>query len=252
MAEQQGFRTSFRGFNREDVMTYVDSLQADFSEREAGLREGLSEANACLAALTEENKQLKTDVAAAEEKAESVRAKAFDHFETMNAQLLMLKKENTRLNTRVAAAAQVGDLLAAIEELRARGTDFLDASGRAGEECLDEMDNVIEALEQTLEQMRSKVGVARSDLNARRDAAGLRLMELEKTLKEGAPVATTVSAAPSAPAQKPTASVMPSAQSVQSVQSAQTAPSPAPTGRLTAQPARPRDGWRRFFDGLLG
>ncbi len=245
MPEREGFRTAFRGFNRQDVMDYMDSVQADFSEREAGLREGLSQANACLSSLTEENEKLKTAAAAAEKKAEDLRGEAYDRFEQMNAELIALKKENDRLKaaapTRYASAraANADELIAAIDELRSRGTDFLAASGAAGEECLDEMDDLIATLEAALEQMRSKVGAARSDLNARKDAAGLRLAELEASLKGEAPLKPSPApvARPAAPTPTPTA---------QPTQPTQAAP------RLVQKPPRARDGLRRFLDGILG
>lgn len=253
MAERDGFRTSFRGFNRQDVMDYMDSVQADFSEREAGLRQGLSEANACLASLTAENEQLKTAAADAAKKAESIRAEAFDRFEQMNAQLIMLKKENERLKAAPArtsaSSADTGELLSMIDELRTRGTEYLAATAGAGDACLDEMDRLIETLSDALEQMRSNVGAARADLNGRKNAAGLRLAELEASLKGEAPLKPS----PVAPSpEKPAA--QPSAQSA-ATPAAKPAQQPAPAAqpaRLVSQPTRPRDGLRRFLDGLLG
>ena len=193
MAEKSGFRTSFRGFNRQDVMDYMGNVQADFSEREAGLREGLSQANAYLASLAEENKTLKAAAASSEQKREELRMEAYNRFEQMSAQIAALQQENARLRAAAAEPTQetalntspeeATALLGAINELRARGANFLSASGKAGEECLDEMDGLISDLEASLKQMRSKVGAARADLNTRRDAAGLRLSELECALK---------------------------------------------------------------------
>ena len=248
MAERDGFRTSFRGFNRQDVMDYMDSVQADFSEREAGLRQGLSEANACLASLTAENEQLKTAAADAAKKAESIRAEAFDRFEQMNAQLIMLKKENERLKAAPArtsaSSADTDELLSMIDELRTRGTEYLAATAGAGDACLDEMDRLIEMLADALEQMRSNVGAARADLNGRKNAAGLRLAELEASLKGEAPLKPSPAApSPVKPAAQPET---PAAKPAQ-----QPAPAAQPA-RLVSQPTRPRDGLRRFLDGLLG
>ena len=218
MTEQNGFRTAFRGFNRQDVMDYMDGIQADYSEREAGLREGLSQANTDLASLTDENKKLKAAVAAAEQKREELRAQAYDRFEQMNAQITALRQENEQL--RASAAKKMNEmaatpggtavnaspeetaaLIGAINELRARGADFLSASGNAGAECLDEMDGLISELEASLQQMRSKVGAARTDLKSRQDAAGLRLSELESALKgeEPLPASSQPTAKPTAP-----------------------------------------------------
>ena len=255
MAERDGFRTSFRGFNRQDVMDYMDSVQADFSEREAGLRQGLTEANACLASLTAENEQLKTAAAEAAQKAESIRAEAFDRFEQMNAQLIMLKKENERLKAAPAPApasassADTDELLSMIDELRTRGTEYLAATAGAGDACLDEMDRLIETLSDALEQMRSNVGAARADLNGRKNAAGLRLAELEASLKGEAPLKPSPAApSPEKPAAQPSAqpAATPAAKPAQ-----QSAPA-AQSARLVSQPTRPRDGLRRFLDGLLG
>ncbi len=212
MAEQNGFRTSLRGFNRQDVMDYMDGVQADFSEREAGLREGLNQANTYLTTLTEENKKLKAAVSTSEQKREALRVEAYNRFEQMNAQIIALRRENEQLRavaangTRSSAPVmntspeEATALLGAINELRARGADFLSASGNAGAECLDEMDGLISELEASLRQMRSKVGAARVDLDARRDAAGLRLSELECSLKGETPMPVYPQ-----PAAKPTA-----------------------------------------------
>ncbi len=218
MSEQNGFRTSFRGFNRQDVMDYMDGVQADFSEREAGLREGLSQANAYLASLTEENKKLKEAADNALRQKEALRVEAYNRFEQMNAQLVALKKENEQLKLSAAtppaypmqsmptvpsvSSNDTAALLAAIQELRMRGSDFLAASGAAGEACLNEMDALISTLEASLQQMRGRIGSARADLHTRRDAAGLRLGELEASLKgeTAIPLPTTPSvSAPAAP-----------------------------------------------------
>lgn len=254
MEHRDGFRTAFRGFHRQDVMDYMDSVQADYAEREAGLREGLSEANAYLASLTEENKALKAAANAAEQKAEDLRSEAFDRFEQMNAQLVALKKENDRLRASAARpvvaaspaapAADAQALIAAIDELRARGADFLAASGNAGAECLDEVDELMTMLETAVGQMRAKVDAARSDLDARRDAAGLRLSELEASLKGETPL-------PVAPA-RPAASVAPARPAAPAPTPAAPAASATHTARLVSNPSRPREGLRRFLDGLLG
>lgn len=250
MENREGFRTAFRGFNRQDVMDYMDSVQADYAEREAGLREGLAEANTYLASLTEENKALKAAASAAEQKAENLRSEAFDRFEQMNAELIALKKENDHLRnaapTQYASArtANADDLIAAIDELRARGADFLAASGNAGAECLDEVDELMTMLETAVGQMRAKVDAARSDLDARRDAAGLRLSELEASLKGEAPL-------PVAPA-RPAASVAPARPAAPAPTTAAPAASATHTARLVSNPSRPREGLRRLLDGLLG
>ena len=134
MAEKNGFRIAFRGFHRRDVMDYMDRLQADFSEREAGLREGLVQANAYLSALKSENEQLKAEASAAEQKAESIRAEAFDRFEQMNAELIALQKENEQLK---AAADTVG---------------------------FDEMDALLTSWEEALANLRAQLGDARETL----------------------------------------------------------------------------------------
>ena len=136
MAEKNGFRIAFRGFHRRDVMDYMDRLQADFSEREAGLREGLVQANAYLSALKSENEQLQAAADTAEQKAESIRAEAFDRFEQMNAELIALQKENEQLK---AAANTVG---------------------------FDEMDALLTSWEEALANLRAQLGDARETLFA--------------------------------------------------------------------------------------
>jgi len=167
----------------------------------------------------------------------------------MNAELIMLKKENERLRGQSAYdtantidnAATVGDLLAAIDEIRTRGTDFLAASGEAGEHCLDEMDELVASLEESLAEMREKIGAARSDLNGRRNAAGLRLSELEAQLKSDAKsVSASVPKKPFTP------------KAASAAKSAKKPEESAASARLVPQPEKPRDGWRRFLNGLLG
>ena len=46
MAENGLFRSSMRGFNRQDVLTYIDSLQAENEQRMKALQEELDAANA--------------------------------------------------------------------------------------------------------------------------------------------------------------------------------------------------------------
>ena len=254
MPEQSGFRSSFRGFNRQDVMDYLDSLQADYSEREAGLRDGLSQANACLASLTEENKTLKTNAENADKRAEAIRAEAFERFEQMNAELVVLKKENQRLRAAAADAPAssptAGDretLLAALAALRERGMTYMEASCATGESLLDDVDGLLDELEAALADARKKVEKSREEIDVRRESSGAALMEMERAIKGEAPLPTvsqpTVS--PSTPAQ-PAAPARP----MPPVQAA--APAAKPTARLVQTPSKAKDGLRRLLEGLLG
>lgn len=244
MSEKNGFRSSFRGFNRQDVMDYLDSLQADYSEREAGLRDGLSQANACLASLTEENKTLKATAEDAEKRAEAIRAEAFDRFEQMNAELVVLKKENQRLRdaaTRVPAAAPAAtdneELLAVLAELRARGAAYLSASCAAGDACLDDVEGLVEELEAALSDVREKVARARADIDVRRESAGVELTELERALTGDAPL--------------PQPTVKPSSAPAKAAIPRPAAPATSAT-RLVQTPSKAKDGLRRLLEGLLG
>lgn len=69
MAENGFFATAFRGFKKEDVLTYIDSLNAEHCEELSALQQEV-------AALKEQNEKLSADVPAMQAELETVRAAA--------------------------------------------------------------------------------------------------------------------------------------------------------------------------------
>ncbi|MBR3289294.1 MAG: hypothetical protein IKI63_00795 [Clostridia bacterium] len=62
MTESSGFRSSLRGFRRQDVLNYIDDLQEEHRQRELRLQKGLVSANQMLRDLSDEVDRLRASL----------------------------------------------------------------------------------------------------------------------------------------------------------------------------------------------
>lgn len=62
MTESSGFRSSLRGFRRQDVLNYIDDLQEEHRQRELRLQKGLANANQMLRDLSDEVDRLRASL----------------------------------------------------------------------------------------------------------------------------------------------------------------------------------------------
>jgi len=161
MSEQQGFRTGFRGFAKEDVLAYIDSMRAAFSEEReqyaeevAALRAQLEEVTSKLTYLEEteaREAQLRAELQAAADTAQSLAAANAElqnklvaaeaqiaaHRETAETlsqsteEMRALRERENALNTQLAEAHQAIASLwqekEALERKAASAADFADA-----------------------------------------------------------------------------------------------------------------------------
>ncbi len=163
MSEQQGFRTGFRGFAKEDVLAYIDSLRATFREereqyeseiialrrqldeavskltyldeaeaREAQLREEIDNALQTVQSLTEENATLQDKLAAAQTQLASSRETEMAEALSQSAEEMRLLRErenalNTQLSETHQAVARLWQEKEALERKVASAADFADA-----------------------------------------------------------------------------------------------------------------------------
>lgn len=224
MAENGLFRSSMRGFNRQDVLTYIDSLQAENENKLKELQAELDAAKEQLQQATLERTTAQAETAAI--KAENDRLEELiDEHNRVNRELRektehlpeleALREENERVaaklkeqtnnETTIASlqqqnAAQQAEIAALrekeskylavaaqLEEIAAQtrrySLNFLGASCKRSEECLDEMEKMAEGYESELAEMRRRITEARAMLEEQSNAAGVHLDELlEKIL----------------------------------------------------------------------
>lgn len=142
MAEVDGFRSACGGFNKQDVMEYLDKMHADYAareeqlkaeytERENQLREGLTSANEMLVDLS---KQLETAKAgqpvAAPETSEKV-------------------SEGDGLNRQ--------ELLWMLETVKADNSAQLAVSTRKNQQTLQDLAKIVSVLESALNQVKKQI-----------------------------------------------------------------------------------------------
>lgn len=96
MNEQQGFRTSFRGFSKEDVLTYIDSLRATLNEE----REEHAEEMAAMRSRLEDVEAKLTYLNGAEQREAQLRAE----IETTQETVRTLTEQNAALTDQLQAA----------------------------------------------------------------------------------------------------------------------------------------------------
>ena len=224
MAENGLFRSSMRGFNRQDVLTYIDSLQAENEQRMKALQEELDAANTQIqqanvdrttaqaetAAVKAENDRLEElinehnrvnrelrekvehlpELEALRNENAQVAAKLKEQTDN-EAAIAALRSENAALQAEVAALREKESkylaVAAGLEEIAAQtrrySLNFLGASCKRSEECLDEMEKMAEGYENELSELRRRIAEARGLLEEQSNAAGIHLDEmLEKLL----------------------------------------------------------------------
>lgn len=138
MGERYGFKTSFRGFSRQDVLNYIDelrltlheeqeehreeteALRAELAEaqklladapqaaqREEELRAALDDANATIGALRQQAETLTADLKAAEEQINSGREQELnDAIAELRTEVQLLRERETALNAQLAETHQ--------------------------------------------------------------------------------------------------------------------------------------------------
>lgn len=261
MAENGLFRSSMRGFNRQDVLAYIDSLQAESENKLKELQAELdaakeqvqkatlerTTAQAETAAMKAENdrleelidehnrvnRELREKVEHLPElealRAENAQVAAKLQEQTDNeATIASLKQEMAVQQAEIAALREKeGKYLAVaaqLEEIAAQtrrySLNFLGASCKRSEECLDEMEKMAEGYENELTEMRRRIAEARALLEEQSNAAGVHLDELlEKILgKDVLPVRVpqeTTAVSPETPAKE--AAVSPAAEQTPAV-----------------------------------
>ena len=163
MSEYQRFRTGFRGFSKDDVLAYIDSMRAEFCEereqyegeiaalrrqleesasklayleeaqaREAALRAEIESAEQKVQTLAAENTALQEKLAAAERKiAENHEAEMAEALSQSAEEMRMLRERETALNAQLAEAHQAIATLwqekETLERKAASAADFADA-----------------------------------------------------------------------------------------------------------------------------
>ncbi len=138
MGEQYGFKTSFRGFSRQDVLDYIDELRLTLHEeqeehrqeteallaqleeaqrqladepqaaqREEELRAALDDANTTVGALRQQVETLTTDLKKTEERINSSREQELnDALAELRAEVQSLRERETALNAQLAETHQ--------------------------------------------------------------------------------------------------------------------------------------------------
>lgn len=221
MAENGLFRSSMRGFNRQDVLNYIDSLQRENEQQVSGLQEQLSslqqqvetlqkerddavnkadalaEQNDHLEALIDEHNRNNREMRAKLEEAEQGE-KGRSQLELDNARL---RAVNSALREKQdhyqAVAGQLEDIAV---QMRKYSLGFLSATSKRSEECLDSIEKAITTYESEMAAVKNQIGKARESLEEQKNAAGVHLDEMLSSLLGDAPLPATEDKTP-APAE---------------------------------------------------
>lgn len=159
MSERYGFRTSFRGFSRQDVLTHIDELRATFheetSERDAEI--------ASLKAQLDEARQRLSDAATAEQRETQLRAE----LETAQEAVRALTAQNEQLAAQLMQAQEAinasreQELSEALSETRAEIQSFRDRETALNSQLV-ETHQAVAALWQDKEALERKLAAAAS------------------------------------------------------------------------------------------
>ncbi len=157
MSERYGFRTSFRGFSRQDVLTHIDELRATFHEETAErdaeierLKQQLDEARAKLA-----------EVATAAEREEQLRAErdvAQEAARALTAQNEQLTVELAEAKAAIEASREQ-ELSEALSETRAEVQSYRDRETALNSQLV-ETHQAVAALWQDKEALERKLAAA--------------------------------------------------------------------------------------------
>lgn len=181
MSEYQRFRTGFRGFSKDDVLTYIDSMRAEFREereqyegeiaslrrqleesasklayleeaeaREAALRAEVESALRDVKVLTEANVALQEKLTVAEQKiAENHEAEMAEALSQSTEEMRVLRERETALNAQLAethqAIATLWQEKEALERKVASAADFADALQLRTTEFKQQLGSVVSA-----------------------------------------------------------------------------------------------------------
>ncbi|MBQ3133153.1 MAG: hypothetical protein IJC17_02620 [Clostridia bacterium] len=224
MAGNGLFRSSFRGFNRQDVLDYIDTLCRENEQQLQALQEQMNAQNARLveaeqaraaaeaeiASLTEQNDQLEALIDEHNRANRELRAQ-IEELNTRQQGQSQLELDNARLLAVNATLreqqsqyqAVTGRLQNITDEMRKHSLNFLGTSCKRSEECLDTMEKLVADYESQLAETRRRIGEARAVLEEQKDAAGVHLDELIQEILEGKPL--PASAAPKSTVAQPAA-----------------------------------------------
>ena len=208
MAENGFFRVSLRGFNKQDVLQYIDNLQTTHAEQLKEAEELRAEAEQALvaecasaAARVSREDQLEEENARLVEQVEKLTALA----QIYKAELLQLREQsssaeqvtadaqklelavarNRELEEQVALlkeqngryASVVGDVSRLVVEARVVSASYLDAAHQKSSECIAELDTF-------LTELKGKVEKVREGNNANRKAGDVHMESLLSDLKD--------------------------------------------------------------------
>ncbi|MBE6763065.1 MAG: hypothetical protein E7553_01725 [Ruminococcaceae bacterium] len=185
MAESGFFRVSFRGFNKQDVLQYIDELQTAHTGRLAELEDlrlqaenALESERANASAFNTRIQELEQEIAQLKEQIERLNALA----QIYKAELITLREQqaevescsavsddlaqalarNRELEEQVALlkeqnaryASVVGDVSRLVVEARIVSASYLDAAQKKSSECIKDLDVFLTQLKEQVEKVR--------------------------------------------------------------------------------------------------
>ncbi len=182
MAESGGFRIAFRGFNKDDVLKYINDMQRNQEKRLEAEKENrlaaeeqlaealeaaqtavnsLEELKATAAELQAQNEQLtslaqlyKNEILQLREQAQEDRSdeentalkNAMDRVTYLEEHVARLTEQNARY------AKIVGDVNRVVVEARVISASYLDSAQRKSKDCLNRLDMFLDDLKQQTKQ----------------------------------------------------------------------------------------------------
>ncbi len=186
MGEQYGFKTSFRGFSRQDVLNYIDSLRMTLHEERKehqaamdALQERLNEAERVLAdapQAIQREEELRAELAASQDTVTALRQQV----ERLTEELQAAQNE-LQSGLREQTEAALAEARAEVQQLRERET-VLNAQ-------LAETHQAVAALWQEKDASERKVSVALAFADAQQQAA----TEFKQQLSGAVPAAEEAS-----------------------------------------------------------
>jgi len=181
MAEKGVFRSAFRGFNKQDVLEYIDSMQTESAASLESAERRAKEAGEKVTSLQEENRQLREKVQEDSAGKEEMLASLQEENTKLTALAQMYKRELVQLRDQLAAlelraadsvelqkqvdllskqneqyARVVGDVSRVMMQARVVSASYFDNAHKSSIECLGQLQSFLDEMkEQTAEAVKT-------------------------------------------------------------------------------------------------
>ncbi len=161
------FRTAFGGFNRDDVNSYIEKLNADFVERERLSKKRLEAAEAKIADLEKKNKELdaaNARIAELEKEADTREKLIAEYITKVEQQASEIESLYASKDDAESEITLLTEQIASLSEAISKSEKYDDISGQIGEIILSARSTAEDIIAKATEEANAKREAANSEM----------------------------------------------------------------------------------------